>query len=128
MTEADFQTKFSRWAKYHISKTCLWELKLSKSSSIPFSALAEHQERALTQATRSCISYKIPDGTLGQKPTDGFTICNSEAYVVIQFYKPGNKEFFMIPINRWLLEKAASKRRSLTEERAREISIAYELA
>lgn len=121
MSEAIFQTHFTRWARYNLKRSTAWELKLCKGKALPFSALQEHQKNALLSASRACIHYKIPDVGMAPKPMDGFTLCNAEAYVVIQFDKYRNKEFFMIPIHRWILEEEASKRRSITEERAREI-------
>lgn len=123
MKEADFQTKFSRWARHFLTQTAVWELKLARGP-LPFSAVKEHQERALLLASQTCIHYKIPDVGMAQKPFDGMTICKSPAYVVIQYEKRGNKEFFLIPIDVWVKEKYQSVRRSLTEERCREIGLA----
>lgn len=123
MTEAKFQTAFSRWATNNLMETTVCELKLTKGKSLPFSALAPHQKNALTRAVLGCVRHKISDSGFDQKPFDHFTICNSPAYVVVMFYKRGQKEFYMIPISKWETEETLSKRKSLTEDRAREIGI-----
>lgn len=128
MTEAKFQTAFSRWASHNLNKTVVCELKLTKDKSIPFNALAPHQLGALKRATIGCVRHKISDSGFDQKPFDHFTICHSPAYVVIMFYRHGQKEFFMIPVGIWEKEELTSKRKSLTEGRAREIGVSCYLS
>ena len=123
MVEADFQTKFSKWAKYNIKYSGAFELKLTKTSSIPFSSVADHQILNLKIAKHSNLVYKIMDVGLAQKPFDCFTLSNVQAYVVLMFYKRGQKEFFMIDIDDFIKEKETSDRKSLLESRAREIGV-----
>jgi hypothetical protein len=126
MTEADFQTRFGRWVHAVRPKSFVFELKITDGVSIPFSALSEHQERALW-LVRECgkgVYYKIPDVGPAQKPFDGFWVGGDDevgAYVVVMFYKRGEKGFYMIRIDEWINEKETSTRKSLTEERAGEI-------
>jgi len=120
MTEADFQTKFTRWAKYNLPCSTACELKIAKTGSIPFSDVKEHQIRGLLSVKNGGFVYKIPDVGFAQKPFDFFTL-RGDAFVVIQFYKRAQKEFVMIDVERFVNESQTSKRRSLTEARAREI-------
>jgi len=120
MRERDFQTKFTRWLKHHQKTSAAFELKICKKKSLPFSAVQKHQEDALIAVKHHCLSYKISDDSRGFKPFDCFSL-SAEAYVVIMFYRPRNSKVYMIDIDAWLKEKKASKRKSITEERAGEI-------
>lgn len=122
MVEADFQTKFSRWAKYNLPCSTACELKIVKGNSLPFTAVQEHQIRNLKLVKHGGFGYKIPDAGYGQKPFDFFTL-RGDAFVVVMFYKRGQKEFIMIDVDVFEKENAVSKRRSLTEERAKEIGV-----
>lgn len=131
--EADFQTKFGRWSKFNNVPTGAYELKLSKKSSMPFSAVAEHQLMSLQAVKHNQFYFKIPDATYCKLPFDCF-IFNSQylgapkAMVVICYYlNRGDKEFFMIDIDVFIKEKETSERKSLTLERCREIGTRYEL-
>lgn len=121
MKEKDFQTKFNLWLKYVHKKTGAFELKLTHEKSIPFSAVLDHQEAALSAAKHANIAYKISDESSGFKPFDCFMLVQVPAYVVIQFYHRGCKDFYLLDIDDWLNEKQHSVRRSLTEERAAQI-------
>lgn len=104
-----------------------FELKITKTNSLPFNAVAEHQEVWLHNAKHDQACFKIPDVGMMQKPFDMFCLGNSPAFVVIMYYKPCQKEFIMIDIDDWLKEKEASQRKSLTEVRAKEIGKVYSL-
>ena len=119
-SEASFQTAFTRWAKYNLPCSTACELKLEKGNSLPFSAVKEHQIRNLLIVKHGGFGYKIPDVGYGQKPFDFFTL-KGDAYIVIMFYKKGQKEFVMIDVETFVTESERSERRSLTEERAKEI-------
>jgi hypothetical protein len=120
MTEADFQTKFNKWVKHNMKQTAVFELKLVKEKSLAFSRVLPHQLDSLKIAKSYCLPYKIPDGfNGGQKPFDSFTICNCKAYIVVMFYKRGQKEFIMIDIDDFIHEIESSNRKSLTEDRAK---------
>ena len=122
--EKDFQVLFNRWCKYNIIQTSVFELKITKGNSLPFTAVKEHQENALYIAKHSKAIYKLPDDSAGQKPFDSFTIVNATAFIVIMF-RAKQKEFVMIDIDKWLEEKKLSltegQRKSITYDRAREI-------
>jgi len=128
MVEADFQVKFTRWAKYNIKTSCAFELKIAKEKSLPFSAIQPHQIEALSIAKHSTLIHKISDGGYQQTPFDCFTLSGSEAYVVIMFYKRGQKEFYMIDIDVFISEMNTSIRKSITAERAKQIGTTCFLA
>lgn len=124
--EKHFQTEFNKWCKHFIRTTSVFELKISKGKSLPFNAVKEHQVHALSMARHKHLVYKIPDDSLGQKPFDSFCIVESQAYVVIMF-RAKNREFVMIDIDDWLEEQTKSTRKSITEERAKEIGMVCRL-
>jgi len=90
------------------------------SGSLPFSAVAEHQVDALLAVkSDSGLLYKAPDDSRSVKPFDLFYMRGAYAYVVIKY----PRSFQIISIDTFLLEKGRSKRKSLTEARAKEISV-----
>lgn len=72
--------------------------------------------------------FKIPDAGW-QNPFDSFILSGSDAIIVVMFRckERGQKEFVMIDIEAWLQERKTSERKSLTEERAKEIGNVYVL-
>jgi len=122
MKEKDFQRTFNHWLKAVHKKTGLFELKITKGA-LPFSAVAPHQVEALLNAKHSCLYYKIPDVGY-QNPADAFGLCGEEAYVVIKY----PKAWYMIDIDAFLKERDSSSRKSLTEERAKEIALSVDRA
>ena len=121
MLEKKYQTLFSRWLSKQ-KMTGAFELKVSeKGKALPFSRLADHQERALLATKLNCIVFKIPDVGIGIKPFDCFSMCGAMAFVVV-FWK-GSKVGYMIDIEKWVAERENEARRSLTELRASEIGI-----
>ncbi len=118
MTERDFQRRFTRWCKYNINKTSVFELKFCKDKSLPFSAVKEHQIEGLAAAKKKMV-YKIPD--LGmQNPFDCLCVTGAEAYIVIMFYKRGQKKFYMIELEDFLHMKGIFNRKSITEDMAKQ--------
>jgi len=115
--EAKCQTKFNHWVKNVFKKTAAFELKQTQTDSLPFSDVKPHQVDALLAVREGNFVWKIPDAGF-QNPFDSFSMYNEQAYVVI-FFK---KSFEMIPITGFVLERERSKRKSLTYERAKEIS------
>jgi hypothetical protein len=95
-----------------------FELKQA-GSSLPFSALAPHQEEALLAAKHREILYKAPDDSAGFKPFDLFYLKGAQAYVVIFF----SQRFSVIDIDTFLAERARSPRKSITVDRAGEIAL-----
>ena len=118
MKESDFQSKFTRWLKYEwpVEENAAFELKMTKGKSLPFDAVKAHQLAGLRVAGIG-LNYKIPDDTFSQKPFDCFHLYGG-GYVVVMFWEPGVKHFYIIPVCAWELEVESSDRKSLTEERA----------
>jgi len=115
--EANFNSLFNKWVKNVYRKTAAFELKQTTTDSLPFSALQEHQAQALLQARWETFVFKIPDAGY-QNPFDCFSLSGVPAYIVIKY-----PDFFcLIDIETFLLESKRSKRRSLTSERAKELS------
>ena len=107
-----------------LNGAAVWELKLSKTDSLPFAALKDHQVAGLLQSkTPAGVMYKFPDVGIQQPPFDGFWIRGAEyAWVIVLYYVPRKKkEFLYIDIDDFLIEKARSVRKSLTYQRASEI-------
>jgi len=128
MNEAKFQTLFNKWAEHNMVRTFVAELKFTKKGYLPFSAVKEHQSDFLNICGAGGFAYKIPD--LGSRnPFDMFYAYKVNAFVVIMFYKRGQREFIMIPYGKWAHEAAQADtpgaRKSLTEERAKKIGKTY---
>lgn len=118
--EAEFATKVARWAMYNWNvetNPAYFEYKVSRTSSLPFSEVSDKQYINLKLKK---FYHKFSDFDRMGTPLDAIFFCG-KGYVVIQYYKPRNKEFFIIPIDIFIKEREESKRRSLTESRAREI-------
>ena len=114
--EAKFALLFRHWLKANPTFSQAYELKQTAGSSIPFSALEEHQAIYL-QAIKSTKGVLIRIRGESGEP-DYVYLRNSPASVVIKF----PKEFSIIDIDTFLLERSRSKRKSLTISRARELS------
>lgn len=97
-------------------RTCLIEIKQTTTNSLPFDCFEPGQVEYLRAA-------KSPKGVLIRN-SDGYGVPdysyyrNEPAYVGVRF--PGS--FHLIDIDTFLLEQKRSKRKSLTAERAFEIS------
>ena len=138
MRERNFQSLFTKWVKQRKwESSVVVELKLAKGGSLPFEAVKPWQVEGLQNAQSKGVYHKISDlpaykGSqttwASKKPFDCFWIINALAYVAIWYYHPRQKkEFILIPINVFLKEKEQSDRKSLTEERAREIGSVHDL-
>lgn len=125
--EAEFQTRLNKWMKYHIEALGLnafWlEAKVSRTNSIPFSAVKDHQERSLKQAEEGYMYHKFSDAMRMGTPCDAIYTYKVGGIIALQYWKPQEKTFYLIPYKAWVKEKESSNRKSLTEERAREIGI-----
>lgn len=119
--EADFTLTFRHWVKAQMPFTapCAIEIKQTRSNRLRFDAVQEHQLEALN-AARSYIGllYKAPDDSRGVKPFDMFFLRNAGAFIVIKY--PG--QFSVIGYDAFMAEKAKSKEKSLTKEKAEEIA------
>jgi len=129
MKERDFQTLFGK----HNPLFGIFELKFCKSKSLPFSALADHQEEALLAVSSGEGFYhKITDQPVfaeskvrftRQKPFDCFKIAHTPAYVVVCFWTSRKKKMaYYILISDWIEMREEADRKSLTERMAMEYS------
>lgn len=114
--EADFGVLLRHWLKANPRHDCALELKQTSGSSIPFSCL-EPQQIDYLQAIKSDKGVLIRVQGVNGEP-DYVYLRNAPACVVIKF----PKEFHLIDIDTFVMEKKRSIRRSLTNARARDIS------
>lgn len=121
MTEADLQTKFSRWLRHYVNFPIAYELKISKSNRLPFNRLLDHQRVALQKAKHGTLCYKIPDSGMALKPFDGFCLTQVPSMVGIMFYTArGENRIYMVDIDDFVYESTLSA--SITRERASAIA------
>lgn len=117
--EANFTIVFRHWLKSNpLNGSAAFELKQTTSDSFAFRDVQPHQIDALLAAKNDALLYKAPDDTRGHKPFDLFYLHCANAYVVIKY----PRLFCVIDIEKFVLESQVSKRKSLTRERAKEIS------
>lgn len=122
--ESDFQSLWTKYVRQNWSHgSAAFELKITKTGSLPFTRLEEHQAEALKKAKHKTLFHKISDMSINAKPFDGFILQDALAYVVVLFYTEGEKKVaYCIDIDEFIKESELSVRRSLTEERARQIA------
>ena len=129
MREKDIQQKFKEVNNVYGA----FELKLCKKSCILFNAVREWQIQGLLDISgENGLYHKISDQPIFsgmrtsityKKPFDCFYLKFIPAYVVVCFWEERKKKnFYYIPIQNFLNEMKISKRKSLTEDRARAIS------
>lgn len=120
--EANFGTEyFAPYVRrYGLSSSEPVETKQTTEDYISFSVVPEHQLDALQACkTEKGFLYKISDQSVGHKPFDYVYYCNCKnAWIVIKF--PAFFCFFDVDV--FIKEKESSTRKSLTAERARELS------
>lgn len=122
--EKDMQVLFGHWIRLNFKNSAAFELKLSHSDSLPFSALQEHQKNALRVVKHGKAFFKIPD-TGYQCPFDSFVLVEAEAYVVVAFYKQRTKKIcYLIDIDAWIEAEKTSSRKSITITQAMMIATA----
>lgn len=133
--ERDFQTLFGKYLKEKPPlQSEVYELKVCKNRSIPFDAVAEHQEEALLDAiSERGVYHKISDQPFIKghakmrytikKPFDCCVIKAYAAFVVVLYYQPRQpKNAILIDIRDWIKERETCGRKSLHEERAKYIA------
>ena len=127
MKEANFQSEFGK----RNDVVGIFELKLAKTNRLPFSAIKEHQERALLQANSGAgLYHKISDAPFFKdekkrmrftkpKPFDCMFLKNIPAYVVVMFWESRkNKMVYYIHIENFLRMRDESTMKSFTEVEA----------
>jgi len=93
------------------------EVKVTTTNSIPFSAVTQLND-LLQCTTKKGFWYKHPDSGMANR-FDVTFYRDSPAFIIIKFPKGS----CVITAQTFALEKEKSKRKSLTHERARDISI-----
>lgn len=117
MKEKDFTVIFEKYVR--IKKLHgVFELKKTDTDSILFSSVKDHQLESLIAVQESGFMWKISDADPRRKPFDLIATPRLVGYVVIKY----NKITCIIPVNNFIFERDKSKRKSLTVERAKEIS------
>lgn len=95
---------------------CAIEVKVTTGKSIPFSAVQEHQERALGMVSATFV-HKISDDSQGKKPFDMFVMQNAGAYIALAFLVPRKQTtVYLISLSHWLALRQSCGRKSVTEE------------
>ena len=124
--EAEFASKFSRWAKHYWrdDDPAYFEYKVSLTKSLPFNSVSDKQYANL-QIHK--FYHKFSDFDRMGTPFDAVLFCGT-GYVVFQYYEPRNKEFFIMKVQDFIKERDLSGRKSLTEDRARQVAMSYFLA
>ncbi len=124
MKEKDFQIEFKNKNTVH---GC-FELKFCKGTSLPFSRLEDHQEKALLGAsTAKGVYHKISDEARSQKPFDCFNLIGVPGYVVVMFWTPYKKKnVYYIFISEWIKMRKEADRKSMTEDMARKYCDIYQ--
>lgn len=100
-----------------LKRTIVWEAKLSKKDSMPFSTLLPHQEEKMLESERS-LNFKIPDVGKQKKPADGIAVYDAYPVIVAIFYAPRATQIFEITLRAWIVERESYDRKSLTIDRA----------
>jgi hypothetical protein len=101
----------------------LWEVKITKGKSIPFSGFSNEQITVLMRAKHQRYDYKIRDTSLDKMRVDGFTFIKSPSWCIC-CYPAENRDgynAYAIDIDVWYQERRTCGRKSLTEERAIEL-------
>lgn len=117
--EAKFQTLFRHWLRANPRFTAAFELKQTRTDSIPFNAVEEHQIDALLAVRNKSLLYKIPDDSRGVKPFDMVYLKDAHGMIVIKY----PHFFVIIDVFQFVKERDLSLRKSLTEDRARAIAL-----
>lgn len=123
------QTFFGRYLRrVKPKKATVYELKICKGNSLPFSSIDEHQYHHLERAKRGGFYHKITDQPWGmtsnirytsKKPFDCMWIRGLESYLIVWFYKPRKQKiFYQIDIDSLLKMKETCGRKSMTEAMA----------
>lgn len=118
--EAKFQTNIlNHFIRRHFKKTIVWETKVTTTTTFYFSKLEKQQIPWLTAVKHGGALYKFSDESRGFKPFDGTFWYKEPAYLVVK-YPSGH--FYFIDVDDFLHERDTRKKKSMTEERAKEIA------
>lgn len=117
--EADFGVLLRHWVMANpLKHTATFETKQTTGSSIPFSCFESNQiiyAQAIRESPKG-VFIRV-QGTSGEP--DYIYLYKEPSFVVIRY----PKTFHVIGVDAFLIEREKSKRKSLTEDRARAISV-----
>ena len=103
--EANITPKIKAWflENYKSKKSgLLVEIKVTKTNSIPKSAVKDHQLKALMQVkTKTGMVYKMPDIGNVRKPADFWMMKNADSFVVACFIKKRKRICLAILPEKW---------------------------
>lgn len=85
-----------------------------------------NDSRALQGSTGLALYHKISDMPLGFKPCDCVVIARGGGWLVVQYWKPGCRDFYMVDIEEYVdLRAERGGRGSLTEEDCKRVGVRY---
>ena len=127
MTEKNMQTIFGKYLQSNPpEQTEVYELKFTKTKSLRWDSVKEHQVDGLLMASQTGLYHKISDSPIfsgmktrftASKPFDCVYFKNIKAYVVIWFYIPRSKKIFhKISIQDYYNQSIIAPRKSFREE------------
>lgn len=119
--EADFQTKFTKWAKENWLKkfgkiSAYVELKKSDGFTLGWSKIEPHQYTELDKAHNRVAVHKISDTAMGYKPVDTVVVAGLGLLAVMFNIQKQMKVFYFIDIDKIMYLKNILKKRSLSEQ------------
>lgn len=122
--EQEFCTHLQKWLRHNYKKSAGIEVKvvnLECRKRLNYKAeVPEHQRRNLALVAGNAFIYKIPDDTISQKPFDIVKLSDAKGYLIVMFWKPGVKHFYMIEINK-IINEINRDEKSLDEQRAAQL-------
>lgn len=100
-----------------------WEIKRTVGRSLPFAAFANHQIGNLMKSKHQRLNIKIRDVGVARKEFDGMTLEKVPSWTIC-CYPADNKDgynCYSIDIDDWYNERRTCGRKSLTEDRAKQL-------
>lgn len=110
---------FRHWLRANPLYTCSIEMKdAGSSNSLPFNAVTESQRNYALGITRGKVGIFMRIEAVSEGMPDYIYMKHEPAYICVKY----RSCFTLIDIETFILEDKRSKRRSLTEARAKEIA------
>ena len=108
--------------------TGIIELKITKTNTLNFKRIEEHQLFGLTKVKHGTLAWKLSDLDIRKKPADMIVLHKQEAYLAVIFYKPRQpKIVYLIDIDDVLILKEDLNKKSITLEDAKLLGKSIEL-
>ncbi len=115
--EAAFGIKLKKWMTENPRYSCALEVKYTSTNSLPFAEVKEEQLIYGMAISSDKGAWIRVIGSNGEP--DYIWLRNTPSYIVIKY----PKFFVLIGVETFILEKKRSTRKSLTDQRAKEIAI-----